>query len=461
MRTFLVEPKKQWRKDRNRQLGRRYLYSFFRATLFSTGLLLLGGATLSGGQTRHDTLEPSSNARFKPHIEARQNIQSSKGSGQLRWKKVPSGWLYVLDYNMKEHQVLLVDPSQERIVRTYKTDSLPDMALSPDGARLYIASTRYSEDGNSSQGFLTVFDTKTGGVLSRIANPDRWLPTGPTSSSMMAFSRDGRLLYIFKHLLTPQVDTYYVAAFDAKRNRFLSDKVMLPGSVSGTIVPLADRGQVAVACDGTRDVRFIELDGNEVFPSSANTNLEPPRVRLSSAGSSEIGRRIGPILSSPDGGTLTVIMGDGRYMKIVSQSRQIIQTDVLDRDARRAISGDLNSANNQPDDWLADSWIRCQAPAVSPDGEKFYFGIGRLSHLRYGVQSFDRVMAFASKSLTRMATIRTSQPFESLALSPDGNHLYAISPEQSAILVIDTAEQREIRTMYGIGTRPISAIVAP
>ncbi len=465
MITFSIEPNEQgWRRHNQGQAYSNFKHAIC-MTMFSVSLLLLGGATIVGGQSRSDILERST-TQLKAHIRVRENAQSSNSYPERsRSRKAASGWLYVLDSNNmgREAQILLVDPLQGQVVRTFKTDSLPDMALSPDGTRLYVASTRYSEDGNSRQDFLTVIDTKNGAVLAKVMNPDRWLSTGRKYPSMMAFSKDGRWLYIFKHLLTPQVDTYYVTAFDVKKNRFLREKFMLSGCVSGMLVPFARRGQLAVTCNGTQDLRFVELGGEDAIPNSTNTDARAARNRisLSSRDLPEHGRRIAAIIPAPDGASLTAIIGDGRYVKIDSESHQVSETGVVDRDARAAASGGLKSANNQQTDWLADSWMRWQTPQVSPDGERLYLGVGRLIHLHNGVQSFDRIAVFDSKSLNRLATIRTSQPFESLVLSPDGSHLYAISPEQAAIIVVDTTAQREVRTIYGIGTSPIWAVVAP
>lgn len=464
MNPFAPKSNKQWL----RRQGRLHMWSLghaARTSLFSVGLLVLGSSMLLGGQSHPGGLKPSTARLELPAEDGRPTSSSPTTSARLAPSGVAPGWLYVVDPNngKRESEILVVDPSEGRVVRSFKTDSRPEIALSPDGARLYIASTRYSEDGNSSEGFLMVVNTKNGNVLSRVTNPDRWLPTVPTSSSMMKLSTDGRWLYFFKHVDTREADTYYVATFDTKKNRFLTERIMLPGCVTARLVPVESRGQLAVACDGTRDVQFVKLSGKGAITGTKNIGSEAilSRISLSSRGLSEPGRRMASILPSPDGATLTVIMGDGRYLKVDTQSHLVIQTAVIDAQARRAAPAGLTSASSEQADWLADSWIRWQTPATSPDNKKFYLGIGRLVQLRSGVQSFDRVMVFDSQSLGRLASIRTSQPFESFALSADGGHLYAISPEQAAIMVIDTVAQREVRSIYGVGTSPISALVAP
>src|SRR6476660_2256115 len=54
------------------------------------------------------------------------------------------GWLYVLDTDNggSNGQVILIDSSTGTVGRIYKAGYHPDMALSPDGSRLYISSIK-------------------------------------------------------------------------------------------------------------------------------------------------------------------------------------------------------------------------------------------------------------------------------------------------------------------------------
>jgi YVTN family beta-propeller protein len=154
-------------------------------------------------------------------------------------------------------------------------------------------------------------------------------------------------------------------------------------------------------------------------------------------------------------------MGDGHFLRIDNGSRTILEKDRVDGEARESSGAAIQPEQATSQDWLGDSWIRYQAPALSPDGSKVYVGIGRLAHLGQGVQLFDRIAVFDSETLKRLAIIKTSQLFYSATLSKDGRHLYVVSPEQASIMIIDTKSQREVRTIYGLGTSPVFAIVAP
>lgn len=150
---------------------------------------------------------------------------------------------------------------------------------------------------------------------------------------------------------------------------------------------------------------------------------------------------------------------DGLLESTMGLERFLKRTQSITRPEQSVAAPPRQQATSR--DWLADSWIRYQVAPKSPDGTKLYVGVGRLIHLRNGVQLFDRIVVLDSQTLARVGTIKTSQLFYSLCLSKDGRHLYAVSPEQGSLMVIDTGTQRELRTIYGIGTTPIFAIVAP
>src|SRR5437879_4665479 len=57
----------------------------------------------------------------------------------LPWTKPKSGWLWVLDVHPAGGHVLLVDPKTQTVPARIVTGPYPDIALSPDGSRLYVA----------------------------------------------------------------------------------------------------------------------------------------------------------------------------------------------------------------------------------------------------------------------------------------------------------------------------------
>jgi YVTN family beta-propeller protein len=388
---------------------------------------------------------------------------------RTRERTSPSESLYILDsnHNKEESQVLVIDVEDGRVIKTFKAGSTPDIALSPDGKRLYIASTWWTTDRRGG-GTLDVFDTASDALLKRIDNPDRGLSTLPEYPSTMVISKNGRWLYIYKVHQTLGGDEHYVATFDTHNGRFLSEVQKTPFCGGyGILQPLLADRQLAVVCRESSDVRFLDLARNgsarsrtTAFGSDA-TGAPTQKVSILSKRVPEHGHRVGPAFLSSDGVTLTIIMGDGRFLRVDNGSRTILEKDRVDGEARESSGGANKPEQATSRDWLADSWIRYQAPALSTDGSKLYVGIGRLVHLQQGVQLFDRIAVFDSKTLRRVGIIKTSQLFYSMVLSKDGRHLYAVSPEQASVMVIDAATQQEVRTIYGMGRTPIRAIVAP
>lgn len=167
--------------------------------------------------------------------------------------------MYVLDSNMNRagSQILLIDPQSGNTLRSFKANMAPDIALSEDGSRLYIASRLQG----TSNGVLEVVNTTTGKLITSVDNPDHWISTLHVYSTHMALSYDGKLLYVFKH--RQEDDAYYIATFDTVNNRFLPGKAMIHGCVTGRITPSLDNSlHITVTCSGTRDIRRLDLNEN-------------------------------------------------------------------------------------------------------------------------------------------------------------------------------------------------------
>ncbi len=374
--------------------------------------------------------------------------------------------IYVLDPNRMgaESQVLLVDTEDGRIVRTYKAGYNPDMALSPDGKRLYLASTVTKQNGEAPAHILQIIDTESGEMIRTIDNPDRAQPTHWEYRSRMAVSPDGNWLYIFKHRDSREGDFYYIDTLDTRRGRFLSEKPYLPLCFNALLFPLAKPLTLDIMCTGSKDISFIKLQKHGQPTIKSMRALEPQsRVGIQTVQGIQdaMGKYLGPGFLSADKRSFTTIFGDSRFFSIDSESLRIIKSDVIDRESRGRIDAMTKTAKATADDWLADSWLQIQPALISPDGQRVYFGIGRLAHFQQSVWSFDRIAVLDSRTLTRVAVIKPSQMFWSLALNKDGSRLYAISPEQASIIVIDPATGREIRTLYGIGESPIFGVAAP
>ncbi len=357
-----------------------------------------------------------------------------------QWETPQSGWLYVLDYSHDYDtatdgggEILLVDPQQALIKGRLKVGSAPEMILSPDGTRLYVASI-----GNKGD-LLSIIDTASGAVIRTVPLHNRWHYTSMPETPTMAISQDGRWLYMLKLRIIlegnekqwprPHEDVYTVAVLDTSQGIFLTEEAEVSHCISGMLLP-SDGQQVQVFCSGTNELHSLQLtpNGLRTFARSLALPFGNDRSRPSVSTS-----------AASTNGSMFAIMSDARILEIDNNALKIVRSD----------------ANNQ----LSRRWVPSRNVPHSPDGKKLYIAAGNLSNRSTGLA--DEILVADTKTMQTVSTIRATLPFWSLVLSNDGRYLYAISPVTQSLLIIDTANYRELRTLKGIGRNPAWAVVAP
>jgi DNA-binding beta-propeller fold protein YncE len=386
-----------------------------------------------------------------------------QASGQDRtWPGRPdSGWLYVVDSkrNAPESAVLVVDPEKGRIVTSLSGGYQPDIAVSPNGLRLYLS---YSEKENTREGKLAVIDTSTGAVLKELPNQNRWLTTHYCYGQNMVLSRDGAWLYLFKMLETRDGPTFYLEILDTQLNAFLPNRVDLPECISATMIPSVGREGVHVICGNTRDVRFVSFDRDSKtgHVTSVITDVSSAfRERASTAvpGHGET-HYVATGFVSSDGKVFTVITTDGLFLRADAASGRVSDHDSLDRTIHGASAqpGTAVSAG-----WLDDRWVRNQGPVLSPDGKRLYLGLGTAKRLYHGSQLLDKIVVLDAATMELIKNLDPNRTFWSFAISGNGNRLYVIDSDHAVIGVLDVNSGRELGIVSGVGTTPVYAVVAP
>lgn len=350
-----------------------------------------------------------------------------------------SGKLYILDTNegKEESKVLAVDPLTGKTIMVFKAYYKPDMALSQDGRRLYVASGILSEDGSTLlRNILQVFDTNTGSVIRTIDNPDQVVPTLNQYTSRMAISQDGQWLYVFRLIMDK--DWYYIAALDLDRMEFLPERTILPHCVVGHLIPQPERLRLDVICTGTRDISSLTInESGKAAVASVNLNEGLGRKGYGS-----------PFLSE-----------DGRILKLVTTDGQLFEVDKTSRKLNKIAAGVTESTESRLK--LTNRRIHPQIPKLLPGGAKLLVGAGREEDLKRGKPSIDMIMELDSASGAVIRSLATSRPIHSFTVSSDGSKIYAVEARGNSILVIDTASLREIRTLQGIGVTPAFVLAAP
>jgi hypothetical protein len=192
-----------------------------KAAILPTTLCLL--SLLGAGATRTTT-----GASARRDTSAWQTTASASWPIEVKdWVKPERGWLYVLDPQPIPHalagRIWLLNPEEAKVMGSISTGSSPDFALSPDGARLYVASAAKDDWSD-----LAVIDTANGTVIQTATIEDRVVANGIPPFSSMAVSGDGLALRILLNPPTsPDTDGFLLATFNTRTGDFLPGTVHL------------------------------------------------------------------------------------------------------------------------------------------------------------------------------------------------------------------------------------------
>jgi DNA-binding beta-propeller fold protein YncE len=175
------------------------------------------------------------------------------------WQPPRTGWLYVVDATTATSRIFLFDPERGEVAGTIRTGYNPDIAISPRGDRLYLASD-FPGCGLPNCDQLAVIDTQAGRVLSTTPIPDRVHYKVYLTASRMAVSSDGGTVYLVKWQGLPSGDTpVALAAFDTVRGRFLDGAIELGNCGSGAFVPAPDDHHLGFHCAPSNELAFYRL----------------------------------------------------------------------------------------------------------------------------------------------------------------------------------------------------------
>lgn len=374
-----------------------------------------------------------------------------------KYVKPKSGWLYVAtsDYKAQAGQVLVVDPEAGRVVEGLTSGYQPDIAVSPDGARLYLS----YNNSMRPDGALEVIDTTTGTRIAQVGDADPWPSNGQAYSSHLALSHDGHWLFHYKVHSGMQEGKFYVQTFDTDQNQLLPDTAAVRTCGSATLLPAFEREKLYVTCSATEDVRVLTLNERGGLTDAKPVTLKVP-------GGDQFTQEMVSAFLAPGGQVLTVIKGDGRFVKADTASDKAFHKDAIDGAARSVPNPftKLSPRARRPvpprpeQDWLTKRQIQQQNTVLAPDGSKLYL-ITAAGENTHAVR--DQVVVLDSETLARVQTIRLSRPCVSLTISKDGRRLYAVDTINATVLVIDAASGKELKSISGIGPRPVFAVVAP
>lgn len=222
----------------------------------------------------------------------------------LRAQGPDPGYLYVLDSARRglTSQVLAIDLSTSKVVRTFRAGHMPDQVVSPDGSRLYISSSTWDDYAHLWKLSLDTYDTRSGVLTAQADNPDDMIYTGEEYPTRMKMSPSGKFIFILKNHQTVANDEYYMAIFDTALNAFLPYRVSLPGCRAAVFSPADEDPEADIACIDYQDVIRVALD-------AGRTSAVESRVFLRASGEPDI--HVGAIIPAPTGGLRRFITREG------------------------------------------------------------------------------------------------------------------------------------------------------
>lgn len=361
------------------------------------------------------------------------------------WVPPQHGWLYVLDPRPGDAagRIWLVDPEANKgagkVMGSIRTSDDPDFALSPDGSRLYVASSTGNDTSE-----LAVIDTaqgvivKSGAVTGRAA----YDPLPPFST--MAVSGDGLALrMLIDAPKSEDKDAFLLATFDTRAGEFLPGIVHLGNCGPGRFISHPAADHFDFLCPRTNKVRFIRVDADSRVLQNRDIDL-PWERRIGVAEAFE----------APDASAMNIVRGDGAVVGMSTATQQFADTPVHPDVPNRVPPAAWPTS---PDGSRV--YIGYNKSYVHDDN-RFYLDYGRPPNSRPPSELAGEFRVYDTNTWKKVGKIHTRAQFWTAVVSPDGKTLYATAPEKHSVLVIDTAKLHEIG-MLKVGQTPALILVAP
>lgn len=351
--------------------------------------------------------------------------------------------LYVLDARPEQVVVALQPRGRTAdVVDRYDVGSGAYIELSPDGRRLYALA--FIEDEGDYQTMAT-YDTRTGERLdlAPVAGelPEGWQPEQykiwPFNDGLVSSPDGGRLYFVERSLTKRQEhDSIWIGTYDTSRGSVLPASAEIQGCDQRVLFPQIG-GRLVIACtrstdccyeaySETSDVRWLTIGDDGSTVHSHVVPLSPPR-------SSSVADDSGPIASA-------VESPDGRWIYVVTLTGRVFVVDVQRERVDRVIDLEL----------IGSFEVSGPRVALSPDGKTLYLGASDTVEITQGDAT--SIQRFDVATWRRTGRTHAELPFHSLAFGPDGDYLYAMTPEamRGSTAPIQVFDARTLEQVGGI-----------
>jgi hypothetical protein len=362
-------------------------------------------------------------------------------------------WLYVLDPTNRGYRssaVLALDPESREVVRRFPAGYDPQMALSPDGSRVFVVSTLMPEGTNSYREVIDEFDTSAGERVSRTSLPEldgtNKSRTGhkvPVFNPDFTTSMDGSRIYIGEQTIRrgPVRARTFVGTFDTSANELLANSVEIPDCNTRVLLPGASPEQLTVACSATSEHATVPERNFLYFLtiSDDGSATEPHRLDLpGSNGADAFYENLAWAASSPDGETIYCVTRDGHVFVVD------VATERVESEADLGIQAGFT--------------VQMPKVLVSQEGGTMYVGTGFGS----SVVDATAVVAYDTRTWDQVASVDALHHYFGLALGPAGTGLYAPTLQfphgqnkgGASLQVFDGRTLRQLGSIRHVGDSP-------
>lgn len=332
--------------------------------------------------------------------------------------------IYVLDPRDGDlvTQILVVDAETQRVVRTFRARYTPNLVFSPDGRRLYVADSYYTQVIRGEwRDVLSVYDPVTFELLhDEVPIPGRLkYKVFPLGRRYLFLSPDGRRLFVRKYG-DSDAHRLRLTVLDTETFDVLAE---YPACPNGDLWPLPDDRLACV--DGTT-VQVIEALTGE----ATHTRSLPVSVVASAM--------------VPAGDRLYLVTKDARVatLDVTAHPPQLIGEPV---------------ALDAP----ADAPVASYGVVPSPDGARLYVRFLTGDWQVEGLNAADEIRAFDTATWSYLGIFTPDTPTWNMALSADGRQLYTVNPWERTLLIFDTTTFEEIGAMRDLSETPALILVPP
>jgi WD40 repeat protein len=336
---------------------------------------------------------------------------------------------YVADSNQGKQSgfVHVLDLESGERLGTLETLYDPDLAISPDGERLYVGETDLGQ--TPARHYLSVYDASSLRLLHREPFENRTLYNVAPVESGLVVSPDGQRVYVSQtEILGDDEARYYVGAFSAE-GRALREEITVPHAIT-TFGVLDGQSLLYFALSGRRGDAVALADpgpGHELRALSSTRDTvhgEQPFAAIAS-----------------------VADDDGKLVYLVDQSEQLriwrVESNEISEPVRLSIPEGLS--------------IPLQHILVA--GSRLYLGLGSTEKRAQGKSELLYVF-WVDGGVFREVAYCIWPPAEKIALSPDRRRILSLSREKRSLSLLDTDTGELVRRIEDIGVSPVAMTIA-